>query len=45
MISMEVKSAHSKQTQVAELFIMINMAEKLGVIDNNYFFLLHLQSK
>ena len=45
MINTETRSALSKQTQVAELFIMINTAEKSEVTDKSHFFLLHLQSK
>lgn len=39
------KSEHSRQTQVVELLITINTAEKSEVTDKSHFFLLHLQSK
>lgn len=45
MTNTVLKSEHSKQTQVAELLITTNTAEKLGVTDKFHFFLLHLQSK
>ena len=45
MTNTALKSEHSKQTQVAELFITTNTAEKSVVTDKSHFFLLHLQAK
>ena len=45
MTNTVLKSEHSKQTQVAELLITTNTAEKSVVTNKSQFFLLHLQSK